>query len=635
MLSVMREKATSWVIKIILGAIVVVFALWGVGNYGAQQLSKVAEVNGEIITMEEYRNAYNNLLDRYRQMYGDRLDSKTLDMLQLDRQALDGLIEQQLIIQQARQMEFQVSDEELADAIARIEAFQRNGRFDPGLYRRVLSSNRLAPEAFETLQRRSMLTQKLRAFIQGAVKVSDHEARQYFNWKNTEVRIDYVRFDPAGFPYTPSEEEVTAYFEANRDTYKTKPKAKAAYLYFAPEDYEEEVTVPEGEIAAYYESHLAEFKTPATVTARHILIKTEPDDPPEAVEKKKERAAEIMEKAKAGEDFAELAKAHSQGPSAAKGGDLGTFKKGDMVKPFSDKAFSMEPGEISQPVLTRFGWHIIKVEEKTPESVQTLEEATESIRDQLTTEEADILAYDAAESVYDATFDGDDLALVAEARNLPLHRTDWFTRQGPDKEIEKKSEFAATVFDLEIMAISDIKDFGDGYYLVQTTDKAPEARAPFEEVADRVRADLVAEKQAEMASEAAQDFLVQVTGEGKDLAEAAKILEEVTVETTDFFKRDGAIPGLGGEREIAQAAFDLSSDTPFPEAPVKGRQGVYVIRFTERKIPDEAAFEKEKKSIKQQLLRQKQFRAFNTWLSEVRARSEIEQFIDMESPRRG
>jgi peptidyl-prolyl cis-trans isomerase D len=295
----------------------------------------------------------------------------------------------------------------------------------------------------------------------------------------------------------------------------------------------------------------------------------------------------------------------------------------------------MEPGEISQPVLTRFGWHIIKVEEKTPESVRTLEEATESIRDQLKAEEADILAYDAAESIYDATFDGDDLTLVAEARNLPLHRTDWFTRQGPDKEIEKKSEFAATVFDLEIMAISDIKDFGDGYYLVQTTDKAPEARAPFEEVAGRVRADLVAERQAEMASEAARDFLVQVTEEGKDLAEAAERLEEVTVETTDFFKRDGAIPGLGGEREIAQAAFDLSSDTPFPEAPVKGRQGVYVIRFTERKIPDEAAFEKEKKSIKQQLLRQKQFRAFNTWLSEVRARSEIEQFIDMESPRRG
>ncbi len=635
MLSVMREKATSWVIKIILGAIVVVFALWGVGNYGAQQLSKVAEVNGEIITMEEYRNAYNNLLDRYRQMYGDRLDSETLDMLQLDRQALDGLIEQQLILQQARQLDFRVSDEELADAIASIGAFQRNGRFDAGLYRRVLGSNRLNPETFETLQRRSMLTQKLRAFIQGAVKVSDHEARQYYNWKNTEVRIDYVRFNPADFPYTPSEEEVAAYFEANQDTYKTEPKARAAYLYFDPQDYEDEVTVPEGEIAAYYESHPEEFKTPATVKARHILIKTEPDDPPEAVEKKKERAAEIMEKAKAGEDFAELAKAYSEGPSAANGGDLGAFKKGDMVKPFSDRAFSMAPGEISEPVLTRFGWHIIKVEEKTPESIQTLEEATETIRNQLKAERADVLAYDAAESVYDATFDGDDLAMVAEARNIPLHRTDWFTRRGPDKEIEKKSQFAATVFDLEIMAISDIKDFGDGYYLVQTTDKAPEALAPFEEVADRVRSDLVAEKQAEMASEAATSFLRQITDEETAMAEAAEAREKVSVETTDFFKRDGAIPGIGREQAIARSAFELSSETPYPEAPLKGRQGSYVIRFKERKIPDEAAFEEEKRSVKQQLLRQKQFKAFNTWLSEVRSRSEIEQFIDLESPQRG
>jgi peptidyl-prolyl cis-trans isomerase D len=635
MLSVMREQATSWFIKIILGAIVVVFALWGVGNYGAQQLSKVAAVNGEIITMEQYRNAYNNLVEQYRQMYGDRLDNKTLDMLQLDRQALDGLIEQELIIQQAHKLDFRVADEELASAIGEIGAFQRSGRFDPNLYRRVLSSNRLTPESFEMLQRQSMLTQKLRSFIQGSVKVSDHEARQYFDWKNAEVKIDYVRFDPADFPYEPTEAEATAYFESHRDDYKIEPKAKATYIHFDPQAYEDEVTVSDEEIAAYYDAHPDEFKTEAAVTARHILIKAESDDPPEAVQKKKEHALEIMEKAKAGEDFAELAKTYSEGPSAAKGGELGEFKKGDMVKPFSDKAFSMEPGEISEPVPTRFGWHVIKVEAVHPESVRTLEAATDDIRKKLAGERAETLAYDAAEAVYDATFDGDDLVKIAEARNLTAHETDWFTKSGPGEGIKNRSRFAAAAFDLQLMAISDIKDFGDGYYLIQTTEKAPEKQAPFDDVAEEVRADLVARKQSELAAEAAEAFLGRASEGDADMTAAAEAEEGIAVTTTDFFKREGSIPGIGYEPEIAAGAFGLSQKTPYPETPIKGKQGLYVIRFNARKTPDAAAFQKEKASVKQQLLQQKKSKAFNTWLSEVRARSEIEQFLDLESQQAG
>ncbi len=635
MLSVMREHATSWFIKIILGAIVVVFVLWGVGNYGAQQLSKVASVNGEIITMEEYRNAYNNLMERYRQMYGDRLDAETLEQLNLDRQALDSLIEQHLIIQQAHRLEFRVTDDELASAIAQIGAFQRNGRFDRNLYRRVLSSNRLTPETFESLQRRSMLTRKMRSFIQGSVKVSDHEARQYFEWKNAEVKIDYVRFDPATFPYDPTEEEVNAYFESHRDDYTIEPKAKAVYIHFDPKTYEDQVTVTEEEIAAYYNAHPDEFKTEATVHARHILIKTESDDPPEAIQEKKARALEILEMARGGRDFAELAKEYSEGPSAAKGGDLGEFKKSDMVKPFADKAFSMAAGGISEPVLTRFGWHIIKVEAVNPESVQTLEEATDIIRNKLVGERSKTLAYDAAEAVYDATFDGDDLKLIADARNLTAHETGWFTRQGPEADIQNRSQFAKTAFDLQLMAISDIKDFGNGYYLLQTTEKAPEKRAPFEDVADKVRADLVKTKQSELASDAAGAFLEEVSEAGTDMATAVAERDGFSVETTEFFKREGSIPGIGYEQVLTKSAFGLSEKSPYPESPVSGRQGVYVIRFKERRTPDAEAFEKEKTSVKKQLRQRKQFTAFNTWLSEVRAGSEIEQFIDLEPRQTG
>ena len=165
MLSLMRKHAGTWIIKVILGAIVIVFVFWGVGSWTSQRLSRIAKVNGEWITVDQYRTTYNNLLERVRQTFGNNLTDELLKTLQLRKRALDQLVDNVLMLQAAEQLNLRVSDEELAQSIRSYNAFQTAGRFDVRRYRRLLEQLKLTPESFEDIQRDSLLSEKLRSLI--------------------------------------------------------------------------------------------------------------------------------------------------------------------------------------------------------------------------------------------------------------------------------------------------------------------------------------------------------------------------------------------------------------------------------------------------------------------------------------
>ncbi len=176
MLYLMRKYARSWLIKLLLGAIVVVFVLWGVGSYKSQKNTRVASVNGETITLEEYKETYGRIIEQLRQQFGSRLDDDLIKFFRVKQQTLDQLIDKRLLLNEARRLNFQVSDIELAQAIRNIGAFQSGGVFDSRRYRDVLSRNRLTPETFEVSHREVMLIDNFKAYIEGNVKVSDPEA---------------------------------------------------------------------------------------------------------------------------------------------------------------------------------------------------------------------------------------------------------------------------------------------------------------------------------------------------------------------------------------------------------------------------------------------------------------------------
>ncbi len=622
MLRLMRDYATSWMIKIILGAIVVVFVFWGVGSFRNRKANIIASVNGDAITLEEYRSSYSTLLDQMRQRFGNSLNEDLLKMLQIDQQALNQLIEKRLLMQEVARLNFRVTAEEVIRSIQSIPAFQTNGVFDSRLYTTILNFNRMTPETFEVAQEESLLMEKLRTYLFNEFRVSDNELKEYYNWKNAAVSIDYELFDPSTYKDIElTKEAIETYFNGHKDSYKTDPLRKAQYLFFDPQDYQAEVQISDEAVQSYYLDHKKDYASPKTVEARHILFKLAEGDDDQAVAAAKARAEAVLDLIHKGADFAEMAKKHSEGPSKTNGGHLGTFRKEDMVAPFSEKAFSMQTGEISEPVRTQFGWHLIKVEKANPASEQTLEEATEAIRVTLTNEETKVLAYDKAEAFYETTLEGDDLAKVAAELGLALKTTDPFSKRGPDKEIVNRRGFADAAFALAENQISDIVDLKNGYYILQVIESIPSKIPDLSTVKKPVEADLLKEMQATLAEEDASDLLEKLKIAGQ--TESGEAPEGVTLKSSDYFKRSEQIPDIGWENAVSQKAFELSSEKPLPDSAIKGQKGFYVIRLKARRLPDALEFDKEKQKLQETLVNQKKLKAFNAWLSEVRRKSEI------------
>jgi len=622
MLSLMRKHAHTWMIKVILGAIVVVFVFWGLGSYTSRRSGRVASVNGNIITLDDYRVSYSNLLEQVRQQFGNNLSEDLIQMLQIRKRALDQLIDRSLMLQAAEKFKLTISDEELSESIRSISAFQTAGAFDNRRYLNTLNLNKLTPETFEVQQRDALIIDKLQAFVSGNIKVTDLEAEQWYIWNNTQVDVDYFMFEPQRYQdIETTDEEIQKYFEEHKDAYKTDPQIKVRYLYFKAEDYADKVTVSEDEIQDYYESNPEEFKSPKTVEARHILIKVDPNADAEEVESARKRIETVLDKAKEGQDFAELAKQYSEGPTKDRGGNLGAFRKEAMVKPFADEAFSMKAGEISEPVRTRFGWHIIKVEKVNPEKTASLSEAREEINEKLKADFSKNLAYDEAEAVYDESFEGRDLDAIAEERNLTILTTGLFSQKNPPKELKNGARFASYAFSLPPNEVSGVQDFGDGYYLIEVIEQVPAQISELETVEAKVKEDLVKEKQDAKARDEAGMLLTELE-DGQPFSEVSEHFN-LTPQKTGLFKRNDSIPTIGFEREIARAAFRLSENDKLPEEVIKGQKGYYVISLRERQKPSLEGFEKEKAQIKERLMQQKTAITFDAWLTQLKNESEI------------
>jgi peptidyl-prolyl cis-trans isomerase D len=629
MLRLMRESAGSWIIKILLGLIVLAFVFVGTGTYNSGRASKIGTVNGNPITLNDYQTAYFQVLDNLRQQFGGQLNDEIIKMFNVQQQALDQVIETELMRQAAETAGIIVSNQELIESITRIPAFQEAGVFDKQRYQLLLSQNRMTPESFEAMQKEAILFSKLQSIIAGSVKVSEQEARAWYEWENATASIQYVPFEPAAFTDIEiTDEMLAAYYDEHKQNYMTEPAVKARYIKFDPREFRENIVVSEQEIENYYHANPLEFEVEEMVSGRQIILRVPDELPGGADDEKRTEALALLERARAGEDFSELARQYSEGPEKESGGSFGPLPRTGMVPAVADAAFSLEVGEISDPVKTRYGWHIIKIEDRLPETIKPLADVADDIRARLAERKSHNIAYDEAVTIYNISFGDDDLVENAEELGLNLRETDFFTRSQGPADIPGASEFARIAFALSPMDISDVIDIGGIYYLIQVIAEQPEQIPELETVREQVQKDLMVQQQRLAAEEAAGELLT-AAGDAGSLSAAADE-KGYRIRGAKIENRNKPPEELAAAPSVISTAYELSQDNPLPGTVIFGNDGkYYVLELTGKTPPPAAGFSIARDNIVERLTRQKQNDIFQSWITRLRENSRItisEQF---------
>jgi peptidyl-prolyl cis-trans isomerase D len=624
-LSLMRKHAKSWLIKALIAIIGIVFVFYFGYSFRQRQAIKLAVVNDQVITAIEYDKSYRTMLEALQRQYRGMWNDNLVKVFDLKNRALETLINQKLISQEAKKIGLAVTEKEIRDKIMSNPSFQFRGGFDGSRYRALLQNYHMTPEEYESLVSREMLQDKVEQFLTTLSPVTDQEVLEQYTFANEKVKLSYVEFKADQFKNKVKVEPqaVQKYFDDHKEAYRIPEKIKAAYVVFDPAAYKDQIKVSEDQIKEYYEDNLDTFKEKEQVKARHILFRVPENAPKEEEEKVKQKALAVLKQARAGANFAELAKKYTEDPSGKEnGGDLGYFSPGQMVKPFEEAAFKLKKGEISDLVRTPFGYHIIKVEDVKQARTKPLEEVRGQIIATLQKTATTDIAQDKAMSFVDRMPYQTNLAKYAAENGVPVKETPYLSQSEAIPDVGTDEKLQQTLFSMEKEEVSDLVDTGGKFYVFQVIDKKPSAIPTLDEVKDKVKEDYVLYVASQMAKSAAEEYLKKLK-EGKDWAALAKE-DHLEIQTSEFINRQETIPQIGYFQELQEAAFALNEKKRYAGNVFQNDKGVFVIRWEGAQGIDKNKFEEEKKSYRDMLVRLKDQSLFKEWLEGLRSRAKIE-----------
>jgi peptidyl-prolyl cis-trans isomerase D len=624
MLSLMRRQAKSWLIKFLIGIISLVFVFYFGYSFTSSRAHKMATVNGDVITRRAYDKEYRDMVESFRRQYKGAWNDNLIKVLGLKNRALQNLINRKLLSQEAKKLGFQVTKAEIQKSIMAYPAFQVNGQFDVRRYQALLDQNRMKPEDFEQNIAQDLLQQKLQQFLLTFLPVTDHELLDAYTLSHEQVNLGFIQIKPDRFTSSvkidPSAME--AYFKKHQEDYRVPEKVKLAYITIDPADFKDRVTVSQQEIKEYYDYNMDSFKIPAKICARHILFRLKENATKVEAAKVRKKAEAVLKMARAGKDFAKLAKKYSEGPTGKSGGDLGCFSKGKMVKPFEEAAFKLKKGEISDLVKTRFGYHIIKVKDVRAARTKSLDEVRSQIEDSLKKSEAADLAHEKGLSLIDQMPYEVDLSKYAAENKLAVHMTDSFSLKDPIPGIGGDEKLRESLFALQKNEASELIGLQGKFYIFQVAGRTASYLPELKDVKDAVKPDFLKHLAAEKAKSVAEKYLQELTT-GK---EWKKVADESGVKSqeTGFFSRQGPVPKIGYDQGLIETAFHLNKDKTYPDKVYENQAGAFLIRWEGYKGIDQKKFQKEKEQYRFSLMRLKQRTAFQNWLDTLRKKARVE-----------
>ncbi len=560
MLEFIRERAQGFIAWVIVGAIVLSFSLWGVNEYFSDTDSgyQAATVNEEDVSVYQYQIAYQNQRARMQQMFGEQFDADMFDD-QIKKSALESVIDSTLLVQNADEMGLLISDGQVFQRLSSIEAFQEEGRFSKAMYEQQLRVSGEPTALFENRVRRDSMVNQLVQGVAVTAFATPGEIKMAQTLKAQERHIGYLTLTMAEARkgVSVSDEEIAAHYEKNRESYKREEQLSLDYVELSLDQLAAEVTLEEGELEDYYEEQKSRFQGNEQRRARHILIATGDDE-----EAARKRIDELAAKIAAGESFEELAKAHSEDPGSAKqGGDLGFFGRGVMDAAFEEVAFALAKGEVSDPVRSQFGYHLIKVEEIRAGEGKDFAEVKDDLANELKRSRAEKDYFEKIELLANLAYESpQSLDAVIEEMGLVKRTTALFTRRGGSGIASERKVIDAAFRD-------EVKLEGQNSEVIELNKRALVVRVnefksaevqPLNEVKGRINAQLRTDKAKAKVIEQGEAMLAKL----RDGAKPEALAKEagVTWNKPEWSGRSGGKIN----NEILRRAFTLTVATDKP-----------------------------------------------------------------------
>jgi peptidyl-prolyl cis-trans isomerase D len=615
MLDIMRRKKRLklilWLVILSLALGMLLFFVPGVNMGTVATDTSAASVDGQTIPMQEFAEAYRRVAEKYSNGGKNRIDSETLRAIGVPKQVLDSMITRKVIEIAAKRLGLDVTTDEIREGIETLPALQDQGKFI-GLerYREVLAANNISISDFEQDIRYAQLSKKLQRIITDSLDVGGHELRDEFSKTNQQTVVDYVllKKDDVSKRVKPTEAELRAYFDSRKDTYRIKEKRRAQYLLIPVSNIIPTVKVTDQEIQSEWDQRPHD----ETVTASHILFKI--SDPSKEAEVKA-KAESVLKQAKAGEDFAGLAKKYSEDTSnASQGGFLGAFPRGQMVKEFDNAAFSLKVGEISGLVRTEYGYHIIKVlHHDTP----SFESSKSGLITTVQLRKAQEIAKQKAEQAATIALKQKDLNLAAKDLGVAaeVKETNFFAKEDNSTDSGISQAFRDGTFELkEIGSIGKAVEVPLGFAVPKLVEVQMPKPGDLAQSRNQVEKDFIDSKAKELMQADAR----KLSEEAAKMGSLEKVAKEMgfSVKVSQPFNLSGTpAPEIGSSPTFNQAAFDLAPGGVSPPLPLL--DNMTVLQVKSRSPFDEAAFQKQKAELKQRLLESAQGSYFEDYIRKV------------------
>ena len=570
----------------ILALITLPFAFFGVDYYfrRGDTDQTVATVAGNKISQAEFDDVLREQQQRMRQALGGNFDPAMLETPEVRYALLDQLVNQRLLENRARTDRLRVSDTQLQQFIAGLPPFQEDGKFSAEKYRQVLAAQNMSPLMFEQRVRGELVLSPLQDPIVNGGIAAQTSVQRYLALleQKREVAVAPIAAEPFEKSVKVSDADIKAYYDRNPTAFQTPETAKIEYLLLNQDAIAAQVKVDPAELKQVYDANAKQYTTNEERQASHILIAVKADASDADKAAAKQKATALLEKARAKPDaFADLAKANSQDTgSATQGGDLGSFARGAMVKPFEDAVFAAKVGDIVGPVQSDFGFHVIKVTGITPSHVQTFDEVKARIEADVKRQKAAQKFAAAADQFQNLVYEqADSLAGAAKALDLKVNTTEFVTRPQVTALALGNQKFVQVLFSPESVQSkrnTEAMEVAPNALMAgRIIEYKPAAPRPLAEVQDEIRQQLAHKAASDLAQKAGREKLALLE-QGKDREAGVSFGKPVTL------TRNQAQPGFAAD--ALKVIFDADARKLPAYSGATNERGGYSIYKVEKVI---------------------------------------------------